>query len=549
MIVGIDFDNTIVCYDRAFHRAACEQGLIPLDIPATKEQVRDYLRNIGQEDEWTKLQGYVYGARMDTVVAFAGVVSCLRSFREQGIEVYIISHKTLYPFLGIPYNLHEAALNWLDTSGFLDEAGLDIHHVFFELTKEEKLARIGAMGCSHFIDDLPEILYAEGFPESTVRMLFAPGSPGENQGVLTFTSWEEIAEYFEDLIHDKSKVAPSGICSHASRLLAAAGCLSSAEVIPLGVGGNNRVYRVEVGPCTYVLKEYFRHPGDNRDRLGVEFAFAQFAWTNGIHCVPEPIAIDPACGIGLFSFIEGERIPPEKLSRADIQQAMEFIRSLNHCRDIPEARGLQPGSEACFSIRQHLAVVKNRLDRLTSIIPVSPIDHEALEFVHAKLAPAYGLVTERILARLAEEQIRSDTELLPQERVISPSDFGFHNALRRQDGKIVFLDFEYAGWDDPAKLVGDFFSQVAVPVPLAFKDEVFNAVAGILQDREAALRRMHLLLPLYRIKWCCIILNHFLPVASARRDFAQGAASEQKAEQLDKVKLLLTSIEELSIRP
>ncbi len=546
MIVGVDFDNTIVCYDRAFHRAAGEWGLIPPDVPATKEHVRAYLRNTGREDEWTRLQGYVYGARMDMVEAFAGAARCLRFFREHGIEVYIISHKTLYPFLGMRYNLHEAALNWLATSGFLDEAGVDIRHVFFELTKEEKLARIGALGCSHFIDDLPEILCAGGFPASTVRILFAPGTQDENQGLLTFTSWEEIARYFEDLMADKSEGAPSGIGSRAARLLATAGCSSGGEIIRLGIGGNNRIYRVEGGPRTYVLKEYFCHPGDSRDRLGVEFAFAQFAWASGLRCIPEPIAVDPACGIGLFSFIEGERIPPGKLSRGDIQQAIEFITSLNHGREIPEARELPPGSEACFSIRRHLDVVKSRLDRLSSINPVSPIDHEALEFVHTKLAPALALVTERLLAGLAEEHIRPDTELLPQERVISPSDFGFHNALRRADGKIVFLDFEYAGWDDPAKLTGDFFSQVAVPVPLAFKDEVFNAVAGILPDHEAALRRMLLLLPLYRIKWCCIILNHFLPVDSGRRNFAQGAVSKQKAEQLDKARLLLASLEQVS---
>ena len=40
-------------------------------------------------------------------------------------------------------------------------------------------------------------------------------------------------------------------------------------------------------------------------------------------------------------------------------------------------------------------------------------------------------------------------------RVLSPSDFGFHNALRRPDGTIVFVDFEYFGWDDPAKMMAD----------------------------------------------------------------------------------------------
>lgn len=196
MIVGIDFDNTIVCYDGAFHRAACERGLIPQDIPASKDLVRDYLRSIGQENDWTELQGYVYGAHMDTVVAFTGAANCIRALGEKGALVYIISHKTLYPYLGMRYNLHDSARNWLDKSGFLSEAGLGMHQVFFELTKEEKLARIGSLGCTHFIDDLPEIFSAEGFPTGTKRLLFASGAQGETEGVQTFVSWEEIAAYF-----------------------------------------------------------------------------------------------------------------------------------------------------------------------------------------------------------------------------------------------------------------------------------------------------------------------------------------------------------------
>ena len=86
-----------------------------------------------------------------------------------------------------------------------------------------------------------------------------------------------------------------------------------------------------------------------------------------------------------------------------------------------------------------------------------------------------------------------------------------------------------------------------MPVPLSYKAEVLNRVADILPHRETALMRMQLLLPLYRIKWCCIILNDFLPVDSDRRNFAQGMAAERKADQLDKAESLLGCIEELYI--
>ena len=32
MILGVDFDNTIVAYDSLFHRVALERGLIPADL-------------------------------------------------------------------------------------------------------------------------------------------------------------------------------------------------------------------------------------------------------------------------------------------------------------------------------------------------------------------------------------------------------------------------------------------------------------------------------------------------------------------------------------
>jgi hypothetical protein len=338
---------------------------------------------------------------------------------------------------------------------------------------------------------------------------------------------------------------PIEVHPRAAKLLAEIGCEAGAKLVPLGAGGNNRLYRVECGSRSYVIKEYFRHPGDPRDRLGAEFAFLRFAWAGGLRCIPEAIASDTPAGLGLYGYIEGEPITPGAVSQDEIRQAMAFIRYLNRCRGTHEARELPPGSEACFSIHQHLDVVQKRIDRLNEIVPVSPVDDEAVTFIRTELAPAFVRVTEHILARLKQERLEKDIELPPEERLLSPSDFGFHNALRRPDGTIAFLDFEYAGWDDPAKLTGDFFNQVAVPVPLAYKEEVLAAVAEILPERESALRRMHLLLPVYRIKWCCILLNHFLPVASDRRAFAQGTARERKKEQLNKARTLLASLEQV----
>ena len=49
-----------------------------------------------------------------------------------------------------------------------------------------------------------------------------------------------------------------------------------------------------------------------------------------------------------------------------------------------------------------------------------------------------------------------EKELPKSMQIFSPSDFGFHNAILKESGDLVFLDFEYFGRDDPVKLMADF---------------------------------------------------------------------------------------------
>lgn len=194
MRIGIDFDNTIVSYDALFHKVAREQDLVPERTPVNKVAVRDHLRRIGQEDRWTEMQGYVYGARMDEASAYPGVVDFMQACVRAGHVVTIVSHKTRHPFLGPQYDLHASARSWIahhlarDGRPILPET-----QVFFELTKEEKLARIAACACDVFIDDLPEILAAPAFPSATRPLLFDPEGHHCIPGTATYSTWAEIA--------------------------------------------------------------------------------------------------------------------------------------------------------------------------------------------------------------------------------------------------------------------------------------------------------------------------------------------------------------------
>jgi hypothetical protein len=172
--IGLDLDNTIVCYDHCFHALAIERCRMPAAVPAEKTAVRQFLREAGHEEEWTKLQGIAYGAGMGKAEPFAGALNFVHAALQCGQSVKIISHRTRHPIVGDQTDLHASALEWLRREGFVGSDALREDDVFFETTKESKLARIAEQECAVFLDDLPELLMAESFPAQVQGWLFAP---------------------------------------------------------------------------------------------------------------------------------------------------------------------------------------------------------------------------------------------------------------------------------------------------------------------------------------------------------------------------------------
>ena len=198
MVIGIDFDNTIVRYDDLFHKIAIERRLIPATVPPRKNEVRDFLREQGQEREWTELQGYVYGPRMAEAQPFPGVMEFFARAVRAGLPLYIISHKTRAPVVGPAYDLHQTARDWLKAQGFFDSSrvGLSSDHVHFGLTRQDKVSFIEKSRCTHFIDDLEETFLEETFPAGVVKILFGKGAPPPGlPKIKVAETWSQISEY------------------------------------------------------------------------------------------------------------------------------------------------------------------------------------------------------------------------------------------------------------------------------------------------------------------------------------------------------------------
>ncbi len=299
----------------------------------------------------------------------------------------------------------------------------------------------------------------------------------------------------------------------------------SAEL--LRGGKNNRVIRLVSDRGTpLVLKVYFRSAADTRDRLKNEFSFASFAWAQGVRTLPEPIDAEPSEQCALFEFVAGTRplYPP---TAAMIAEALAFVREINRQRFADAAAGLPTGSEACFSIATHIDLINKRVDRLM------PTD--ARPWIEGQLLPLWRTIEKSVLSGAASRDVDPERTLDEQERIISPSDFGFHNAIARAaDGRLCFHDFEYAGWDDPAKLFGDFFNQIEMPVPHEFLPAAAGSFLAFSQQPSELAWRIRALLPVYAVKWCCIALNPFVAADAARRQFAGHDTAEIFRQSLER---------------
>jgi hypothetical protein len=195
MIIGLDFDNTIVSYDSLFHKVSVEQNLINESFEINKIKIRDYLRSVNKEDAWTEMQGYVYGKRMEEAEPFPYIKDFFFKVLDLGHKIFIISHKTKHPFLGEKYDLHEAARNWIKKNLVKDGIAFTIQNCYFEPTKDDKVKKIKEMNCDFYVDDLPEILENKYFPNNCNKILFDPENnyqENRNKNITIKRSWDQI---------------------------------------------------------------------------------------------------------------------------------------------------------------------------------------------------------------------------------------------------------------------------------------------------------------------------------------------------------------------
>lgn len=291
-------------------------------------------------------------------------------------------------------------------------------------------------------------------------------------------------------------------------------------------GGNNRLYLIDTSP-RLVAKCYHL---DDKQRALHDIYFSQLLVKHDINNIAHPINCDMKRHIGIFSFIDGHKV--NELTREYISQIAQFIRSINALPLRSELAEDFLAAEACFSLHEYARVIERRLDRLTHIKVETEIDEQAKYFIDNDLS----MSVQELLGELTDPR-----QLSFEQRIISPSDFGLHNCLEI-GGQLSFYDFEYAGWDDPCKMVADFFSHPAYSVDIHYLREFIDLSLDSIQA-DHVLNQLPITFKIIRFKWIFIILNEFLISDLKRRIYATDCHLEtRKKMQFEKAKLAFSNV-------
>ena len=200
-------------------------------------------------------------------------------------------------------------------------------------------------------------------------------------------------------------------------------------------------------------------------------------------------ASDATARAGLYDFVPGRKLLATKLApsratahRCRSQSTSTPLRATSHVspRPAPRRRWRRPPRPASA-----LPIISPRwsaASHVSRLLIRRPRTRRTRNASSPKRCCRRGVASRARLtkdARDARAGDRSHRVLRSEQCCLSPSDFGFHNALADETGQMIFLDFH----DMPAvtirpKLVSDFFCQPEIPDPPELPRRLPDASGG-----------------------------------------------------------------------
>ena len=273
-------------------------------------------------------------------------------------------------------------------------------------------------------------------------------------------------------------------------------------------GINNWIYLIDLkghDRKKIVIKIF---PSNNREykkRLNSEILFLQLAARRAAIFVPKVLHINKKLNFIIIEYLGSRSHNPSVEAIVPINKvnsAITFYRLINREDDYKVSQKFPLASESCTDIAQHHQLINKKIEMLT-------VNHLPNEFkqryttVLVKLKKSWDFVSSISISAIESGLV--ENPIMPSKMQISPGDFGFHNTITSET-QIKFLDFEFAGLDDPAKTLCDFLIHPGHSLNDKSHEKLLEGFAINLSKIELGNRLLHTK-NLYKVNWLIIILS------------------------------------------
>lgn len=232
------------------------------------------------------------------------------------------------------------------------------------------------------------------------------------------------------------------------------------EMKRLAGGINNICYLIVLSDGRKLLakKYYF----DDQKRLEREFEAVSYFDKIDLFNVPKPYIEDKKLYLGVYSFIDGKIKGPREIGKKEILDLVNYAVKLHSIRPTKTARSkvTLTAIRPAFALAGHMNNLKFKLERFKKYFSgLSDSDSLKKKIEKLDFLGRLDVSIERLLEEIPEKEL--NRVLKWNERRINHIDFGFHNVIYKTNDRRdepYFIDYELSGWDDPARMIGDFMT-------------------------------------------------------------------------------------------
>lgn len=261
-------------------------------------------------------------------------------------------------------------------------------------------------------------------------------------------------------------------------------------IIPLKNTGNNSLFKIELKKEKFLLKKF---TSKEKIKIKHEITFYDYLKKINFSNVPKLIQYNNDNNFIITSYLD----PSHQISKKDYSNLLidsaDFINYLNS--------------------KEHKHLINSYPIRAVDSVDIFNKNFQLIEYRFTKYKKnlykynnnVSNIFNHAYLYFLKIKQLleKKDLNFLYTNKIISPSDFGFHNCIITETGT-YFIDFEYAGSDYLIKLVSDFILQPRCELK---KNEVKFFIDRLDIINDNLKENLNLVYPLFAIKWILIFIN------------------------------------------